>query len=58
MAFLKVAEEFGFHKLPLLVAKVLKRTKVNEENAVYLFEVGKGLKDKELECKGFNYILK
>lgn len=56
-AFLGVAKEFGFTKLEEQTIQVLKKLKINCDNVIHLFDIGKSLKDKELESNSLNYIV-
>lgn len=56
--FLDAAREFGFSKLDEQVLQVLKKTKLNVDNAAYLLDIGKQMNDKELESNSLNYIVK
>ncbi|XP_035705140.1 uncharacterized protein LOC110846163 isoform X2 [Folsomia candida] len=55
--FLDAAREFGFSKLDEQVLQVLKKTKLNVDNAAYLLDIGKQMNDKELESNSLNYIV-
>ncbi len=55
-AFLEVAREFGFTKLEQQALAVLKKMRVNSDNAIYILDFAKSVKDKDLEQNALQYI--